>query len=152
KDAIAIKDGFVRLPRSFVTRIMGHLTECEIKCALTAYLETIGRDLSANTIPKHLFQKYAAKSRSAVGEALRTLEASHLFGREQRRTDNGDLTASIYRPTLMPTYEKKNNRVGQQSGPGRPVERPRVGRENQHGWASKPSQVGHQTGPSSEVF
>ena len=69
EEAVALaqkkRDGFVRVPRSFIRYIIRHLTGAEVKAALVVYLETVGRDLdrtgsAANAIPWLRFQDWGA--------------------------------------------------------------------------------------------
>lgn len=108
--ARAKKAGFVRIPRSFLTEVMRHLNEAELKAALVVALETIGRDLDrsndcGNAISWRRFQELGGLSRTAAYRALKTVVKANVASAEQRRDEAGDLAASIYRPTILPAYE-----------------------------------------------
>jgi len=110
--AKAKRDGYVRLPRSFVTEIMKHLRGAELKLALAGYLETIGRDQESAGISLRRFQDVTGLERSPVARTLKRLAALGIMERGERWDQAGDRAETEYRLSVQPLYEKKPAKSG----------------------------------------
>lgn len=101
------KDGFVRIPRSFLTGVMQHLGEAELKTALAIYVETVGRDLDSNGIPLSKLERLTGMPRRSVTRAAAALDRGTVTCRQKSPAKNiVDKDATIYSPSILPLYEK----------------------------------------------
>ena len=105
------KDGFVRIPRSFLTDVAPLLCESELKAALAIYTETVGRGLESNSIGLRTLESLSGLQRRSVTRTVESLESCGVISRQRDTGKPIKLREStVYSPGILPQYSKRSDR------------------------------------------